>query len=152
MLGRVPSSVRNIANRLFRIRPTDVAQVVALSVLLIRVEILLRRRPLAEVAIKYQVAFLRDNGAEYASESEPATHYTPTEWRWIKNMKRLLKRWPWDKSCLRRSLLLGWILRHRDPDLMVGTRLDEAGEITAHAWIRLGSVDLDVDALRYLTF
>ena len=148
----MPSSLSDIANRLALLRPADVGQGVALSVLLLRAEILLRTRPLPAVALRYHVTFLRDAASEYVVDPEPATHYTPAEWRWIKNMKRLLKRWPWDKSCLRRSLLWGWILRHRDPDLMVGTRLDESGDIVAHAWIRLGTIDLDVEAPRYLTF
>ena len=137
--------------RLKQIRPVDIAQITALAALLARAELLLRTRPIAEAAAAHHVGFLRTPG-DVDPDVAPNLHYSPTEWRWIKNQRRLLKRWPWDKSCLRRSLLLGWILRDRDPDLMIGARADEDGEIRAHAWIRLGRLDLDIESQNYLTF
>jgi Transglutaminase-like superfamily len=76
---------------------------------------------------------------------------TRNEARWLHNAVRVLRRWPWDGSCLRRSLIIGWILRHHDPELVVGTRIHD-GEVSAHAWVRIGTVDLDESAGDHVTF
>ena len=130
---------------------TDIVQILRLSAKLLQIEILLRRRPIATVAPRFGVQFLRSPD-ERPHADDPNIRYTADEWRWVKNHKRIVKRWPWDKSCLRRSLLLGWILRHREPDLMIGARTGDDGTIEAHAWIRLDGVDMDIEAQNYLAF
>ena len=137
--------------RLREIAISDVIQLARLSVKMLRIELLLRTQPVASVVPRFGVNFLRSEHEQPRSD-DPNIRYTPQEWQWVKNHKRIVKRWPWDKSCLRRSLLLGWILRHRDPDLMIGARTGDDGEIEAHAWIRLDGVDLDIESRSYTAF
>lgn len=44
-------------------------------------------------------------------------------------------RWIFDATCLRRALVCGWILRHRDPKLHIG--MMEASDGLAHAWLEI---------------
>jgi Transglutaminase-like superfamily len=80
---------------------------------------------------------------EYAASRQEA--------RWLRNAARVLRRWPWDRSCLRRSLIIGWILRRHDPELIIGTRVHN-GEVAAHAWVRIGTLDLDTHARDHVVF
>ena len=141
----------SVPSRLRGLRLVDVVQISRLSIELVRIDFLLRRRPIAEVAPRFGVHFLRPEDARRQAD-DPNVRYTADEWRWVKNHRRVVKRWPWDKSCLRRSLLLGWILRHRGPDLMIGARSGSDGQIEAHAWIRLDGVDMDIESRNYVTF
>ena len=146
----MPSSASS-RTRLRALGMVDAIQIGRLSAKLVHIELLLRRRPISEVAPRFGVQFLRPSDDQRQAQ-DPNIRYTADEWRWVKNHRRVVKRWPWDKSCLRRSLLLGWILRHRHPDLMIGARSGEDGQIEAHAWIRLDGVDMDIESRSYLTF
>lgn len=54
---------------------------------------------------------------------------------------RVVRRWRPRRVCLRRSLVLGAMLRHHDPALRLGVR--RAGqEIEAHAWLEIDGVPL----------
>lgn len=46
------------------------------------------------------------------------------------------RRGPYDATCLRRSMVLWWLLRWRgiDSQLRIGARMDE-NEFSAHAWV-----------------
>lgn len=143
-----PSTVHR---RLSPLDRTDVWQLVVLAFQLARIEISLKRRTIPDVASTFGVKFLH-SGPTRPTATDANIRYTTEEWRWVKNQKRIVKRWPWDKSCLRRSLLLGWVLRRRGPELVIGTRLDEHQQIAAHAWICLEGVALDIEALKYTPF
>ncbi len=134
------------SRRLARLRPTDVGQAIVVALLLLRAEVLLRIRPVDSVATTYGMLFEEEGPAQ-----DGPVALTDAERRWLHSGNRLMLRWPLDGSCLRRSLVLGWILRRRHPELVIGTRLDD-GEIRAHAWVRLGAIDLDPDAAHHLRF
>jgi hypothetical protein len=55
---------------------------------------------------------------------------------------RILRHWPFDEKCLRRSLVCGWRIRGLDPRLVVGVALVD-GEVKAHAWLTVDGVSLD---------
>ena len=139
--SRVPSW-----RRALQLRPLDVGQAIVVAVLLLRAEVLLRRRPVDRVAATYGMLF-----DEEGPEQTGPVALTDEERRWLHSGDRLMTRWPLDGSCLRRSLVLGWILRRREPELVIGTRLED-DEIKAHAWVRLGAIDLDPDAAQHLRF
>lgn len=63
---------------------------------------------------------------------------------------RVLDRGPFDATCLRRSLLLGHLLRHRGPVLRVGVAKRD-GVVAAHAWLEVDGASLDTDDGTYLT-
>lgn len=55
---------------------------------------------------------------------------------------RILRYWPFDEKCLRRSLVCGWHIRRLEPRLVVGVAVVN-GEIKAHAWLTVHGVSLD---------
>ncbi|WP_250447386.1 lasso peptide biosynthesis B2 protein, partial [Actinotalea sp. C106] len=55
---------------------------------------------------------------------------------------RVLDRGPFNGTCLRQSLLLAHLLRHRDPVLRVGVAKVD-GAVRAHAWIEIDGASLD---------
>lgn len=61
---------------------------------------------------------------------------------------RLLRRRPFRATCLRRSLVLATLLRHRTPALRVGVA-KSGGVVAAHAWLELDGATLDPDAADY---
>lgn len=65
--------------------------------------------------------------------------------------RRVSRHWPFGDSCLRVSLVSGYMVRDLHPVLRVGvTKLD--GGVKAHAWLEIGGRSLDVaGAAQYLT-
>ncbi len=55
---------------------------------------------------------------------------------------RVIAHRPFDRTCLRRSLLLGNLLRRRDPVLRIGVAKAD-GAVAAHAWIEIEGASLD---------
>jgi hypothetical protein len=134
-----------------RVRPrhvVDAAQVAALAVVLLGIELGLRSTRVDRVASALRVRFLSGGSLHDGAELVPVSD---RERRWLRNAARLLRRWPLDATCLRRSLLTGWVLRRHEPQLVIGVRSEE-GRIAAHAWIRLGGRDLDPGAHTYAAF
>jgi hypothetical protein len=76
---------------------------------------------------------------------------SPVEQRWLKNLRRVVARWPFDATCLRRSLVTGWVLRRHSPLLVIGVRKSDTG-VESHAWIRIAGIDLDETAPQYVTY
>lgn len=72
--------------------------------------------------------------------------------RTARAIDRVLRRWPFGDTCLRRALVLGFLIRHLDPTLLIGVRRNEAGEIAAHAWLAVAGTTLDPAAAQYLSF
>jgi hypothetical protein len=66
-------------------------------------------------------------------------------------MHRVLRRWPFGNSCLRRALVLGHLIRRSEPALHIGVRRDETGAILAHAWLEVAGRTLDPTAAQFLT-
>jgi len=67
-----------------------------------------------------------------------------------RTIPRVLRRWPFGDTCLRRALILGFFIRRVDPVLVIGVRRDETGKIAAHAWLVVAGTTLDPSATRYL--
>jgi hypothetical protein len=61
---------------------------------------------------------------------------------------RVLAARPFQATCLRRSLVLGQLLRHRHPVLRVGVAKN-AGVVAAHAWIEIDGRSLDATSGDY---
>ena len=140
--------MRSRAARLRELRPRDLVQIPVLATVLLLIEVGLRLSRVDRVARALGVQFLPTEERGHAGAPAPLL---AAERRWTRNAARLLRRWPLDATCLRRSLLFGWILRRRRPVLVLGVRPGPDG-VQAHAWIRLGAVDLDPAAADYLPF
>jgi hypothetical protein len=67
---------------------------------------------------------------------------SPGELRRLALTAAVVRRWPADAKCLRRSLVCGWRLRALHPRLVVGVAKVD-GEIKAHAWLTVSGVSLD---------
>lgn len=65
-----------------------------------------------------------------------------SERRRIALVHRILARVPWDGRCLRRSLLIGHVLRHKHPVLRLGT-VRRDGTLVFHAWVEVDGGFLD---------
>jgi len=55
---------------------------------------------------------------------------------------RVMKHWPFDEKCLRRSLVSGWRIRRLNPRLAIGVALVD-GQVQAHAWLMVDGASLD---------
>jgi hypothetical protein len=129
------------------LNPIDLTYVACVGVLLVAIEAGVRWWRVDRVADVLGVAFL-DEGTSGRTGQLQLTH---REGRWAKNADRVLRHWPIDATCLRRSLLAGWILRRRSPALILGLRQGDSG-FEAHAWIRVDGIDLEPIADRFEQF
>lgn len=72
---------------------------------------------------------------------------------WIRRralaVNRVFRHWPFDRTCLRRALVLGHRIRKLDPALLIGVRHDDSGNLAAHAWLVVAGVSLDPLATQY---
>jgi hypothetical protein len=59
-------------------------------------------------------------------------------------IERLLRHWPWDATCLRRSLLQADALRSLRPVMRLGIRAGSK-PIVAHAWLEVDGHSLERD-------
>jgi hypothetical protein len=59
---------------------------------------------------------------------------------------RVLRRRPFNGTCLRRAMLAGFILRRRDHAVRIGVRKAD-GVVAAHAWLELDGISLDPDSV-----
>ena len=64
---------------------------------------------------------------------------------------RLMRRWPFGDTCLRRSLVLGQRLAVLHPQLHLGVTKED-GALKAHAWLEVGGLVLDTEHTRFSRF
>jgi hypothetical protein len=131
------------------VRPRDAVQLLILAGLLVVIEIGLRATRVDRVARRLHISFLSTDNDHHDNDNAPTL--TADERRWTNNAWRLMRHWPLDTTCLRRSMVFGWILRRRDPVLVLGIQQADSG-VLAHAWIRVGNTDLDPTASQYTSF
>lgn len=65
-------------------------------------------------------------------------------WRRVRAAERVLRHWPVQRTCLRRSLLTAVMLREHRPALRLGWRLLPSPAV-GHAWLEVGGRSLDRD-------
>ncbi|MDQ7993992.1 MAG: lasso peptide biosynthesis B2 protein [Propionicimonas sp.] len=115
--------------------------VLELSVVAAGVELGIRRLPLERVAALCGVPL--DQGVPVAPPARFAElDLTPQQAGRVDVMQRLLRRRPFNGTCLRRALIGGWILRRRRPVLVLGVKKQD-GQVAAHAWIQVDGVRID---------
>lgn len=117
-----------------------------LVVLAIAAEVSIRVQPLPVVARRFGCPI--DGAPTDAHARQPLSAW---ERRRHVIVEALMRRWPLgdrDGLCLRRALLLGWVLRRRRPVLRIGVALQDGTEqVTAHAWLELEGRTLGADAV-----
>jgi hypothetical protein len=132
-----------------RLSRADKVTVVRLLALLTVTEVALRLAALPTLSRCLGVSL---RGSSTPAESEvpkchdPWTQLTERERRQAHLLGQIVHWWPVGPGpCLRHALVLGHVLRRRDPVLRLGvTRAGE--EIVAHAWVEIGGASLDRDA------
>jgi hypothetical protein len=70
---------------------------------------------------------------------------TPSEIRSLRCAELLMRHWPWDDTCLRRSLVHARLLRHRGAHVRLGVRRT-SGQLRAHAWVEGAGLPIDPEA------
>jgi len=105
------------------------------------VEVGLRTRPLPRLA--------RRLGVELGSPDGPVApgplSLPPADRRRTLVALAVMRHWPFDEKCLRRSLVIGYRLRHHRPALVVGVAI-AGGDVAAHAWLVVDGVRFDPGA------
>ena len=135
--------------RLRSVRPGDVAELIAVAFVAARTAWLLKRRSLSEVAEESRVALL---SADAESHSIAESALPPWAQRRMALTMLVMRHWPRGDVCLYRSLVLGRRLAALAPVLVIGVRPVNDRPIDAHAWLRIGGVDLDPMSRAYLPF
>ena len=112
-------------------------------------EVLIRARPLPEVARLFGVSLRPEPSHE---TSEPLEGDLPG-WALLRLRMTglLMRRWPVDGTCLRRSLVAGQRIRRLNPVLRIGVATGTTGSLDAHAWLEVNGRSLDGQSGRYET-
>lgn len=129
-----------------RMPPHDVATLLHATALYALVEIGLRVTSLQRVSGLLGVPVdMAESDALYPSEA-PWFALSEAERRKKRAVARLAPHlYGTERGCLRRSLVLGRLLRDRHPTLHLGVRRSSKGAIGAHAWIEVEGVRLEPD-------
>jgi hypothetical protein len=100
------------------------------------IEVLLRTRPLPDVARRLGVAFVAvDVDVDAAGSIAAPVMLTEGERRRLRWARRIGRRWPFcEGTCLRESLLAGYVLRRHHPRLVIGVSR-KGDSFAAHAWL-----------------
>ena len=107
------------------------------------VEWRIRRMPIRDLAARSGLILDLSPDVDEAHSSSSAL--TPTERRNVRMARKVLQRWPVGSGpCLRESLVVGGLLRHRTPRLRLGVAPDRA-ETVAHAWVEVGGYRIGYD-------
>lgn len=95
-------------------------------------------------------------GGDGPTAAEPVAQPDPAAVRRIRRSfratDRVLRRWPFGNTCLRRALVLGHLISGLEPTLCIGVRRDETRALVAHAWLTVAGFPLDPTAAHYLSF
>jgi hypothetical protein len=90
-------------------------------------------------------------GTSHQSQEPPDTP-TDRELRGLRAVQRLSPRiYGSERGCLRRSLVMGHVLRRHDPVLRIGVRRSDDG-FAAHAWVEVAGEAVEAGAEEYLAF
>lgn len=123
----------------------DVAALVEIAVVLVFVEVAVRRVPVARLAGWLGVTLRLSPHDSPEPSGLPAAGFTLQERRKARLARRLLAYWPFGAGpCLRESLVVGHALRRHSPAMRLGVARDGQA-ITAHAWLEVGGVSLEAD-------
>jgi len=132
-------------SRLSRVRSmswSDRAEHVHVTALAAAAELCVRLLPVARSAQLFGVRLVAGESPTMMAELPP----------WavgrLRVVRRVMRHWPVDGTCLRESLVAGRRLRSLRPVLKVGVDKGPSG-VTAHAWIEIANRSLDPSSSQY---
>ena len=124
------------ASALCQLTLTDGVLLVRITVIALVVELAIRVLTLPTVARLARVSL----GNPAVALDRAAPRFSRGEIRAVRAARRVMRHWPWGGgTCLRRSLLMGYLLRRHNPTLRLGVKRHDAG-ILAHAWLDIPGV------------
>lgn len=133
-----------LASRARQMSWRDRAEVISALVTAVVIEVGLRSIRLPDLAQRLGVPY--DASPQRVDECLPC-RLPPWAERRLHLSNRVMDRWPFGGTCLRRSLLVGSRLRELHPLLRIGVSRDEG--LRAHAWIDIDGKSLDPAASLY---
>jgi len=111
------------------------------TLLAVAVETSLRFESLPSTARRFG-CHLELEPAPGSADADPVDVLTRRELADLLLIRRVLKRGPFNGTCLRQALSQGFLLRRRRPVLRVGVAKVD-GTVTAHAWLEVAGASLD---------
>jgi len=139
-------SIAGRVRALAAVGPRGWSRVVRTVLVARRIERSLVSEPLDETAKRFGVRLSFDPPTRVAED----VVFDEREAADIRLALRVISHRPFNGTCLRRALIMGDILRDRDPLLRVGVAKD-AGRVQAHAWVEIDGIALDPMADREYT-
>jgi hypothetical protein len=138
--ARPVREVRANLKRLGRVRRDELPAVIITLGIAVFVEVGMRTLRLPTLARCVGVP-LGETGPGPAREMAVG-ELSPRMVRRLRISAKVMRHWPFDEKCLRRSLVCGCRIRSVHPSLIVGVAIVE-GEVKAHAWLTVGGATLD---------
>jgi hypothetical protein len=120
----------------------EIATMVHALIMMVIVELLIRWVRLARLShllgVRLDLESVRVDG-----EMLPPSELTLRERRQLQSASRLARVWPFGRGpCLRRSLVIGHLLRRRQPAVRLGT-VGGGADLVAHAWVEIDGRPLE---------
>lgn len=107
------------------------------------VELGLRTLRLPTLTRVLRIRMADDTQHAAATRLQPAEGaLSPRARRRLIMVYRVMRHWPWDEKCLRRSLVGAVRIREYQPTLVIGVTII-GDDVKAHAWLRVNGLDLD---------
>src|SRR6478735_8743820 len=130
------------ARRLLRTPPRDLLTAAHVVMVIAAVEALIRWVPLPRLSELFGVRLnLAPVGAP--AEQLPLSALSPRARRQVRCTRRVADVWPFAAGpCLRRSLVVGHLLRDQHPALRLGVAAN-GDEVLAHAWVEIDDRPLE---------
>lgn len=142
-MRRVTSTLRTVVRMSWSQR-VELAKVCMLA---LACEVLIRARPLPEVARLFGVSLRPEPDHDTGERLDDIL----PDWALfrLRMTGLVMRRWPVDGTCLRRSLVAGQRIRRLNPVLRIGVATGTPGSLDAHAWIEVNGSSLDRESERY---
>jgi len=127
----------SVVVRFARLAPAERSILVRAGLLAVACEAALRCVPFPRVAHRFGV---RLTGEPPSTRTPIVNTLELARARWATDA--IFRRWPVQGTCLRRSLVLGRLLREYEPLVRIGVARRGA-EIGAHAWLEVAGLTID---------
>lgn len=121
-------------------------ELAVVAILAVWCEVLIRWRPLPELARRFNVKL--EAGPPTASDV-PLEVLPPWALMRLRMVRRVMRNWPVDGVCLRHALVAGHRVSALDPTLRIGVAMGDPGALRAHAWLEIDRRSLDVESNNY---
>lgn len=125
-----------------RLTPREALTTIHALAVMTAVELTVRWIPLPRLSKTLGVTLrLGPDGPDY--DGRPPDDLDERSLRQLACSRRLARVWPFaDGPCLRRALTEGHLIRRLEPELRIGM-IEDAEDLTAHAWLEIGGHPLE---------